>query len=113
MIKRLVEKLYYRVFPDRINDHALAQMPISVAKEERYCPEKIMAEVRIPRELVVKNKPPIEYIKEDLAANLVDGIKEHMTIERCDDPISHCLVYRGYIRFLREEKASENSMFIM
>lgn len=113
MIKRLVKKLYYKVFSDRINDHALAWMPVPVVKEERYRPEKIMAEVRIPRDLLVKNEPPVEWIKEDLAANLVDGIKEHMTIERCDDPISHCLVYRGYIRFLREEKASENSMFIM
>ena len=103
MIKRLVEKLYYRVFPDRINDHALAWMPIPVVKEERYRPEKIMAEVRIPRDLSFKNEPPIEWIKEDLAANLVDGIKEHMTIECCDDPISQCLLYRGYIRFLRED----------
>ena len=103
MIKRLVEKLYYRVFPDRINDHALAWMPIPVVKEERYRPEKIMAEVRIPRDLSFKNEPPIEWIKEDLAANLVDGIKEHMTIECSDDPLSQCRLYRGYIRFLREE----------
>ena len=104
MIKRLVEKLYYRVFPDRINDHILAQMPIPVIKEERYRPEKIMAEVRIPRELAARNRPPIEWIKEDLATNLVDGIKEHMTIECCDDPISQCLLYQAYIRFLREDK---------
>ena len=105
MIKSLVEKLYYRVFPDRVYEHELAQMPmpIPVVKEERYRPEKIMAEVRIPREQMINNKPPIEWIKEDLAANLVDGIKEHMTIERCYDPLSQCLLYRGYIRFLREE----------
>lgn len=104
MIKRLVEKLYYRVFPDRINEHALAQMPIPVVKEERYRPEKIMAEVRIPLDHMTKNNPPFEWIKEDLAANLVDGIKEHMTIECSDDPISQCRLYRGYIRFLREDK---------
>ena len=105
MIKRLVEKLYYRVFPDRVNEHALAQMPIvPVVKEERYRPEKIMTEVRIPRDLLVKNEPPIEWIKEDLAANLVDGIKEHMTIECSDDPFSQCRIYHGYIRFLREDE---------
>lgn len=104
MIKHLVEKLYYKVFPDRVNEHALAQMPIiPVVKEERFRPEKIMVETRIPRDLAVKNKPPIEWIKEDLAANLVDGIKEHMIIECCDDPISQCLLYRGYIRYLRED----------
>ncbi len=105
MIKRLVEKLYYRVFPDRVNEYALANMPpiIPVIKEERYRPEKIMAEVRIPRDRLAK-EPPIEWIKEDLAANLVDGIKEHMTIECCNDPISQCLLYRGYIRFLREDE---------
>lgn len=102
MIKRLVEKLYYRVFPDRIDEHMLAQMPIPVIKEERYRPEKIMAEVRIPRELMIKNTPPIEWIKESLAARLVDVIKEHMTIiEDCDDPSSPYLVYQGYIKFLR------------
>lgn len=105
MIKRLVEKLYYRVFPDRVNEHALAQMPIiPVIKEERYRPEKIMAEVRIPRNLSFNNEPSIEWIKEDLAVNLIDYIKEHMIIECGDDPLSQCRVYRGYIRFLREDK---------
>ena len=105
MIKRLVEKLYYRVFPDRVNEHEYAQMPIPVVKEEeRYRPEKLLTEYRVPRELIVNNvEPPIEWIKEHLAAQLVDSIKEHMTIECCDDPISQCLLYRGYIRFLREE----------
>ena len=83
MIKRLVEKLYYKVFPDRINDHALAWMPIPIIKEERYRPEKIMTEVRIPRDLLVKNEPPIEC---------------------SDDPFSLFCIYHGYIRFLREDE---------
>lgn len=105
MIKRLVEKLYYKVFPDRVNEHALANMPIiPVIKEERYRPEKIMAEVRIPFDPMIRNKPPIEWIKEDLAVNLVNYVKENMIIECCDDPISRCCLYRGYIRFLREDE---------
>lgn len=106
MIKRLVEKLYYRVFPDRVNEHMLAQIPvIPVIKEEHYRPEKIMTECIVPRELMVNNlEPPIEWIKEHLAVQFVDNVKEHMTIECCDDPISQCRLYRGYIKFLREEK---------
>ena len=106
MIKRLVEKLYYRVFPDRVNEHALAQMPIiPVIKEERYRPEKMMTMYRIPRELMANNEmPPIEYIKDHLAINLVDKIIEYMTVERCDDPSGQYILYQGYIRFLREDK---------
>jgi hypothetical protein len=103
MIKRLVEKPYYRVFPDRMDEHELAQMPIPVVKEERYRPEKIMVEVRIPRNLMIENTIPIEMIKESLAANLVDGIKEYMTINCCDDHLSQQLVYQGYIKILMEE----------
>lgn len=108
MIKRLVEKLYYRVFPDRVNEHELAQMPIPVVKEEHYHLEKIMAEIRIPHELLVENgPPPIEQIKEKLAADLIDGIKEHMTIECFNDPFSIYRSYRGYIRFLRKENKNK------
>ena len=103
MIKRLVEKLYYRAFPDRINEYTLAQMPIPVIKEEHYRPEKIMTMYRIPRELMINDKLPFEYIKEHLAINLIDNIKEHMTIECYDDPLSSDIVYQGYIKFLREE----------
>jgi len=104
MIKCLVEKLYYKVFPDRVHDHELAWMPIPVIEEERYRPEKIMAEVKIPREQLIKGGPPIERIKEDLAVNLVDYVKEHMTIECYDDPLYSGRLYQGYIRFLREDK---------
>lgn len=103
MIKSLVEKLYYRVFPDRVNDHLLAQMPVPIIKEEHYRPEKIMAEVRIPLDLNSFGEPPIEYIKERLANSLVDGIKEHMTIVCENDPSFPYILYRGYIRYLREE----------
>lgn len=109
MIKRLVEKLYYRVFPDRVNEHVLAQMPVPVIKEEHYRPEKIMAEVRIPLELMGKDEPPIEYIKECLARNLVDGVKEHMTIVCGTDYLSPYILYQGYIRFLREETNNETN----
>ena len=107
MIKSLVEKLYYRVFPDRVHEHDFALIPTEpnpVILVDRYRPEKIMVEVRIPREALAKNAPPIEWIKEDLASALVDRIKEYMTIERCDDPASHFYgVYRGFVRILKEE----------
>jgi hypothetical protein len=36
MIKRLVEKLYYKCYPDRKNEHEIATMSLPVIKEERH-----------------------------------------------------------------------------
>lgn len=45
---KLIEKLYYRRFPDRVDEHAIATAPLPIVREERYRPRTITVVDYIP-----------------------------------------------------------------
>lgn len=47
-IDKLIEKLYYRRFPDRVDEHAIATAPLPIVREERYRPRTITVVDYIP-----------------------------------------------------------------
>lgn len=105
LINRIVERLYYKCYPDRVNDHDIANTPIPVIREERYRPETYTALYTVPRELIDLNAiPPIEYIKKDLVNKLMRGIENEIEIREERDEITGGLAYRAEIRILKNER---------
>ena len=105
LIKRIVERLYYKCYPERVNDHAIASAPLPVIKEERYRPETYKAIYIVPRDLINLNAiPPIEYIKTDLIHKLMRGIENEIEIREERNEITGGLAYRAEIRILKNER---------
>lgn len=103
LIDRLVKRLYYKRFPDRVNDYALARTPIPVVREERYRPEKLIAEVHIPYEAYKMDRIPKEWIRKELSIKLAQGIEDQIKIEQVLEPRLQQYIYRGYIKILKED----------
>ena len=61
-IDKLIEKLYYRRFPDRVDEHAIATAPLPIIREERYRPRTITVVDYIPK--VVLDTLPDEKLKD-------------------------------------------------
>ena len=104
--KRLAEKIYYKAYPERINDHELAEIarqPLPIIKEERYRPITIYSLEQFPEEYI--DKISEDEIKGILARNMVSKLKEVIEIKRDDPP--YCLQtrtigYRGELKILKE-----------
>ena len=98
ILKRLVEKLYYKAYPDRVNEHLLAQTPILI---KRYNSEKIVSEIHYPANLTDFTD---DWIKHELAYKCAERLKDYITIEKVENnaiPGYNC--YQGYIRIVKED----------
>lgn len=97
LIDRLVERLYYKRFPDRVNDHELANLPIiPVIHEERR------DIVTLKTEIIIRDcdpyNPPIEYIEKEIKRNLVERIAPEIIKERGNG----LTIYTGYLRIVKK-----------
>jgi hypothetical protein len=100
------EKIYYKAYPERINDHELseiARQPLPIIREERYRPITICSLEHFPEEYI--DKISEDEIKGILARNMVSNLKEFIEIKR--DDTYYCLQtrtirYRGEIKILKE-----------
>lgn len=105
-LKRLAERIYYKAYPERINDHELSELarqPLPIIREERYRPITICSLAQFPEEYI--DKISEDKIKGILAQNMVSNLKEFIEIKRDDPP--YCLQtrtigYRGEIKILKE-----------
>lgn len=101
LIKRLVERLYYKCYPDRVNDHDIATQPIEplVIKEERDI-------VTLKTEIIIRDcdpfNPPIEYIEKEIKRNLGERIIPEIIKER-DERIG-LTIYTGSLRIARSRR---------
>ena len=104
--KRLIEKIYYKAYPERINDHELAEIarqPLPIIKEERYRPTTIYSLEQFPEEYI--DKISEDEIKAILARNMVSKLKEIIEIKRDDPPYysqTGLVGYRGELKILKE-----------
>lgn len=104
LIDRLVERLYYKRFPDRVNDHEIATtpIPVPVVKEERGDIVNLKAEIVIPQEMI--DVVPREVIRRELSSKLARMIEPAIEIQEERDVYNRAPVrYTGLIRMIRRE----------
>lgn len=98
-IKRQIEKLYYKAFPDRVHEHDIAQTPIPVFTE-RVATKKYRAQIFVPAELYRDDRYHDQVIKEELASKLSVQIEDRMRIEEHFEPYQNLYVVTAEIEFL-------------
>lgn len=103
LIDRLVERLYYKRFPDRVNDHEIATtpIPVPVVKEERGEIVNIKAKIAIPQEMI--DVVPREVIRRELSSKLARMIEPAIEIQERDVYNRAPVIYTGLIRMIRRE----------
>jgi hypothetical protein len=119
LINRLVERLYYKRFPDRVNDHEIATTPIEPLKITSYdlhCLD-LVAEVRIPREATYFYNEAQEEAFDDLLNNeLFNKFKpeliKYMKILRDPPTDPHLWTYRARIKFYVDTREIQERRFM-
>ena len=104
LIKKIVERLYYKCYPDRVNDHEIATSPIPTPIEKKYKYEKLIAETHIPREYIDSGTITDNYIRGDLASRLAQALEDQVIIECKKDYKTQNYIYQGYIRIVTEDQ---------
>lgn len=106
MIKQLVEKLYYRCFPDRVRDHEIATMPLPVIKEERHDVRHLEFEYLIPmREVELFGLDHcIERRKFETRHNIGEKISDYITFRQYEDKRAGVYVLRARLDVLERER---------
>ena len=102
LIKRIIERLYYKCYPDRVNDHELANCPIAIlkVKEERRDIVNLKAEIDIPQEMI--DTIPREFIRRELSYKFTKMIEPAIEIkEERDRYIGAPVIYTGLISIVR------------
>lgn len=86
-IDKLIEKLYYRRFPGRVDEHAIATAPLPIVREERYRPRTITVVDYIPE--VVLDTLPDEMLIDMMFQKMKPLISPHIIVTtfRCGDPL--------------------------
>jgi hypothetical protein len=110
MIKRLVEKLYYKCYPDRKNEHEIATMSLPVIKEERHNVRHLEFEYLIPMyevELFGLDRS-IERRKFETRHNIGDRISDYITFRQYEDKRAGVYVLRARLDVLERERGIEN-----
>lgn len=78
LIKKMVERLYYMFYPDRVNDHLIASQPIPI---ERYKPIKIIGCISLPKDIYQKGLIPEDRIRAELAHNMSKQIEPFISLD--------------------------------
>ena len=111
IFKRLIEKLYYKAYPDRVNDHAIATAPIipeyHVYERSRYHAVTVKASELIPSVYVSTGGEELEKleteIKRELFRKMEPEISKRIEIHKVFLPDIHTVAYEGYFRFYEED----------
>lgn len=104
LIDKIVESLYYKRFPDRVNDHEIATTPISISvvKEERRDIVNLKAEIDIPQEMI--DTIPIDFIRRELSSKFARMIEPAIEIREERDVYYRAPVrYTGLLQIVKKE----------
>lgn len=107
-IDKLIEKLYYRRFPDRVDEHAIATAPLPIIREERFIPRTITSEMSVDERAM--ETMPINYkdhfLKNTLYHNMQPQLEPYIELKRIpprtNDP--YIMTFRGELRILEEDE---------
>lgn len=98
-----IEKKYYKVFPDRVNDHFIATRPIP-RPTKKYHAVTLKSEVMIPKEIVKSLGVQIkDYVKSETLRRLEPEISKRVEIHTVFYPDQDIVSYEGYFRFYEED----------
>lgn len=102
LIKKLVERLYYKCYPDRVNEHSIAYQPIPIVREEIYKPTKVIGCIGLPKDIYQKGLIPEDHIREELARNMSKQLAPLISLDIGRDQFTdtYISVY-GEIKILR------------
>lgn len=106
-IDKLIEKLYYRRFPDRVDEHAIATAPLPIIREERFYPKTITSEMIVDERAM--ETMPIDYkdhfLKNTLYHNMQPQLEPYIKITRIPPRIDvpFTMIFRGELRILEED----------
>lgn len=105
IFKRLIEKLYYKAYPDRVNDHFIATRPIPKLTVTKYHAVTLKSEVRIPKEVFKRIGDKANgFIYPELLRGIEPEIFKRLEIHTITDPEERDLVtFEGYFRFYEED----------
>lgn len=110
--KKLAEKIYYKAYPERINDHDIATSPIEPLRVTRYdlkCID-LVAEEMIPREMTycineAQEEEFINYLKHSLFSKFEPELIKYMKIKRDRITSERALyTYRARIKFFVDDR---------
>ena len=101
-----IEKKYYKVFPDRVNDHAIATAPVPVLRlrEKKYHAVTLKAEILLPKNIIDTFGADESVILHELFFKLEPEISKRIEIHTLMDPEEKDLItYEAYFRFYEED----------
>lgn len=107
--KRLAERIYYKAYPERINDHAIAMTPIEPLRVTAYdlrCID-LNAAISLPNEATycineAQEEEFYKYLKRELFFKFEPELIKYMKIRRSPDPYS--AIFRAHIKFYVDER---------
>lgn len=96
MIRKLIEKLYYKAFPDRVHDHEIANMPISEPQVITYdiVPVKLVQLVD-ERYIPDSSHEWYEFMHRELTRKIAEEIGKYVRVETKKDYRSGYTEYRA------------------
>ena len=104
-LRQLTEKLYYKVFPDRVNEHSLAMAPIETIKVTQYdlrCLDLVAEEI-IPDKELLSDPTFMEYLYRSLYSHYEREIIRLINLDYF--PLSHNqMIVRGRIKLYYDDK---------
>ena len=100
-----IEQKYYKVFPDRVNDHFFATSPIPKLMVTKYHAVTLKSEVRIPKIIAENYGSGInEIVMSETLRKLEPEISKRIEIHTLVDPEEKdTITYEGYFRFYEED----------
>lgn len=104
IFKRLIEKLYYKAFPDRVNDHFIATRPIPKLMVKKYHAVTLKAEISLPKNITDIFGANESSILQELFKELEPEISKRIEINTLTDPEKKDIItYEAYFRFYEED----------
>lgn len=110
-LKRVVEKLYYKAFPDRIGEHELAMTPIEPLRVKAYdlhCID-LNAAVSLPNAATycfneAQEEELYKYLKRELFSKFEPELIKYMKISKLLPTDPYNVTYLARIKFFVDER---------
>ena len=109
--KRLAERIYYKAYPERISDHAIAMTqiePLKVTAYDLHCVDLVAEEI-LPREMTyfineAQEEEFDKYLKSKLFSKFEPELIKYMKIRRLPPADPHAVFFRARIKFYVDDK---------
>ena len=103
--KDRIEKKYYKVFPDRVNDHFIATRLIPSVKVTKYHAVTLKSEVIIPKNVFERIGDKVNgFVYPEIMRKMEPEIFKRIEIHTLTDPEEKDIItYEAYFRFYEED----------